>query len=404
MKEIRYNLLLLILVCCVTLPCMAKDLEVTDVKYTRNSIYSVLISHTEQKFAKEIESQFMAIPVPEKYNDHDLSVKVVHVDKKGDYTEDIHNFVNNNYIASHLISKWFDRNNLTGECSLDLIKSRGIYNATELDKELAARSTRGLAMLEDAGEQLIGNTFVLMNEINYVDKSKTSKGFGLGLRAIGQLASSFVPGASQLGDLTGSMIESIKGFKVKIHTRLYQLIWDDESASEFYNNYYSSVPDNDKVVAFENNRSKFKLKYIGDIVSKGGNTSFMGIKEEEPLLMIRKACQRALDENVADLAKKYDQFRVKAPILSTDGDIKVAIGMKEGLTPKSKFEVLEAEEKDGKTIYKRVGIIKPIEKKIWDNRFMALEEGAYGADFGYTSFKKESGKDFVPGMLVREID
>ena len=35
---------------------------------------------------------------------------------------------------------------------------------------------------------------------------------------------------------------------------------------------------------------------------------------------------------------------------------------------------------------------------------MASEEGAYGADFGATTFKKESGKDFYPGLLVRQIE
>ena len=29
----------------------AKDLEVTELKYSRNSLYSILVSHTDQKFA-----------------------------------------------------------------------------------------------------------------------------------------------------------------------------------------------------------------------------------------------------------------------------------------------------------------------------------------------------------------
>ena len=28
---------------------------------------------------------------------------------------------------------------------------------------------------------------------------------------------------------------------------------------------------------------------------------------------------------------------------------------------------------------------------------------AYGADFGFTTFRKVSGGDFYPGMLIREI-
>lgn len=384
----------------------AKDLEVTELKYSRNSLYSILVSHTDQKFASEIQSQFLAIPTPEQYNNHDLSVKVVSVNNNGKYTDAITRFVNQNQIGSRLIAKWFDRNILTGECSMNLIKERGIYNASELDKELAKRSTRGIAMLEDAGEELIGKTFLLVNEIKYIDKGKRSRLFGNIIQVVGAVAevATGVQGLSDLGESVGDLTASLKGFKVKIHTRLYQLVWDEETANTFYTLYYSSKPDEEKRKAFEQNRDKFKMKFVGEVESDGSTTSFMGINEDEPLLMVRKACQRAIDDNIADLQKEYDQFRIKAPIVSVEPTIQVQIGLKEGITKDSKFEVLEAQEKDGRVEYKRVGIIKPVPSKIWDNRYMASEEGAYGADFGATTFKKESGKDFYPGLLVRQIE
>jgi len=40
---------------------------------------------------------------------------------------------------------------------------------------------------------------------------------------------------------------------------------------------------------------------------------------------------------------------------------------------------------------------------IWDNRYMAKEEGAPGSELKYTTFKRISGRDFYPGMLIREI-
>lgn len=384
----------------------AKDLEVTEIKYSRNSLYSILVSHTDQKFASEIQSQFLAIPTPEQYNNHDLSVKVVSVNNNGKYTDAITRFVNQNQIGSRLIAKWFDRDILTGECSMNLIKERGIYNASELDKELAKRSTRGIAMLEDAGEELIGKTFLLVNEIKYIDKGKRSRLFGNIIQVVGAVAevATGVQGLSDLGESVGDLTASLKGFKVKIHTRLYQLVWDEETANTFYTLYYSSKPDEEKRKAFEQNRDKFKMKFVGEVESDGSTTSFMGINEDEPLLMVRKACQRAIDDNIADLQKEYDQFRIKAPIVSVEPTIQVQIGLKEGITKDSKFEVLEAQEKDGRVEYKRVGIIKPVPSKIWDNRYMASEEGAYGADFGATTFKKESGKDFYPGLLVRQIE
>ncbi|MDE5635429.1 MAG: hypothetical protein K2I52_03875, partial [Muribaculaceae bacterium] len=192
----------------------------------------------------------------------------------------------------------------------------------------------------------------------------------------------------------------------KIITHLYQLVWDDETAGIFYKNCYTGVPDEDKRIAFENNRNVFKFKYLGCVESAGSNTSFMGINEAEPFVMVRKACQRAIDENVVDLQKKYDQFRIKSPVvdIADDKNILACIGLKEGLTENTKFEVLEAEEKDGKTIYRRVAVVKPVANKIWDNRYMSIEENAFGADFGATTFKKESGGEILPGHLLRQID
>lgn len=383
----------------------AATLEKEELEYRRSSLYSVLVTHAEQQFSKEITEEFLKIPTPDKYNDMNLSVRVVSVDKKGNYDRQIASFVEDNSVASRLVGKWFNRDILTGECNMERVKSWGLYNASEFDKELAARTPRGIAMLEDAGEELIGNTFVIVNEINYIDKAKRSKGWGMALSILGNVAGAAtgMDAIGDLGDSLGDMVATIKGFRVRVHTRLYQLIWDEAAAADFYQNYYMSAPDESKAGKFENARKNFRLKYVGDVTSSGQKSSFLGISEERPDIMIRKACQRALDENVADLQKKYEQFKIKAPIESVEPEIRVQIGLKEGISDESVFEVLEAEQKDGKVVYKRVGTIRPVKGKIWDNRFMAAEENAYGADFGATVFKKESGGDFYPGMLVREI-
>jgi hypothetical protein len=79
--------------------------------------------------------------------------------------------------------------------------------------------------------------------------------------------------------------------------------------------------------------------------------------------------------------------------------------MKEGITDASRYEVLEKYlTEDGLTEYKRVGVIKPVPGKIWDNRYMATEENTLGSDLTATSFTKVSGRaEFLPGMLIREI-
>ena len=403
-------------------PATAQD----ETKYRRSSIYSLMIKHDQQKFADDISKVFLEMPVPDKYNDHDLSVKVISVsDKKLKDKAGITDFLNRNQIASRLVGRWFDRDVLSGQCDMQLVKERGLYNANEFDLELANRSQRGIALLEDAGEDLIGNTFVLVNDIRYIDRSKGSATIGIILKIIGALGQGMHDAQEKknsnnrnarynkntnqksiqesFNDLA-ELAESYKGFKVKIHSYLYRLVWDDDIASTFYNDTYTdSNNDVARLNSFERKRGTYRLEYIGEQESSGSRTSFLGIKEDEPLLMVRKACQRALDENVANLQRNFDVFKVKVPLNQTD-PITAPIGLKEGMTEKSKYEVLEIRQDDkGHTAYKRVGTIVPEKGKIWDNRFMASEEKARGADLGKTTFRKTSGGTFYPGMLIREI-
>ena len=382
-----------------------------NLKYRRSSIYTLMISHEDQKFASEIKDAFVKIPVPDKFNDHELSVKILSLDKKlkgassDKENSDISSFLERNKIASRLVAKWFNRDVNTGTCNMELVKERGLYNATEYDRILAEKSARSTALLMDAGEDLIGNTFVLVNDIRYVDKSKAGAAVGMGLRILGALAGAATGNSdfADLGDSYGSLAETLKGFKVKINTFLYKLEWDEATSAVFYKDQYTSTPDIVKKEEFEDGRGKYRLKYVGKVESSGSTTSFMGIKLDEPVEMVRKACQRALDENVASLQHEFEEFRTKSPLVSAQ-PLTAYVGMKEGVTKDSKFEVLEIIEKDGGAReYKRVGVIKPVDGLIWDNRYMSEEEGAASATLGCTTFKKVSGGDFFPGMLIREI-
>ena len=84
MKRKIFTLLLALI---VALPALAKK-ETTDIEhnYRRISLCSMLVRHSEDKFANEIEEQFLEIPISEQYNDHNLSVRVVEVKSKGKYS------------------------------------------------------------------------------------------------------------------------------------------------------------------------------------------------------------------------------------------------------------------------------------------------------------------------------
>lgn len=381
--------------------------DTMDDKYRRNSVYSMLISHIEQEdFCTLIQGQFMNIPVSDKFNDHNLSVRVISVEGKKEVTEQtVTDFVNRNNIASHMVAKWFNRDQNTGQCDMTLIKNRGLYNASEFDREIAAHSMRGNALLEDAGEDLIGNTYLIVNDIRYIDKNKVAKKIGSIFTIVTMVAAAAA--GAKLGDDYAknmmSLFDALKGFSVRINSYLYQLEWNDNLANTFYSQCYSDVPSESKKDAFLKYSKDYKLKFLGSVTSKGSTTSYAGIKKRQPWLMVRKAMERAIDENVVDLQKMIPAFRAKIPISAIGTFVKAPIGKKEGVEAGKKYEVLEARLNNGKMTYKRVGVVKPNPMMIWDNRFMASEENSPGSSLGATSFIIVSGSNFMPGMLLREM-
>ena len=221
--------------------------------YRRGSICSFMIGHRDLSFAQEIENVFNEMPVPDKYNDHSIGKKVFYtadgklkmknldshmgfkINASSDKTlmNDFDFFLQKQAIASRLIAKWFNRKKATGICNMNLVQERGYQNASEVEKRLAALSVRKDALLKDAGEELIGNTFVLINDIRYIDQSKGSSIIGGVVSAATQMAGALNGIEVSEENNLGTIISSYKGFNVKIKTYLYQLIWDDEISSYF---------------------------------------------------------------------------------------------------------------------------------------------------------------------------
>ena len=159
-----------------------------------------------------------------------------------------------------------------------------------------------------------------------------------------------------------------------------------------------------KRAAYEADTTLFKLKYVGSYKARRDNPVRRGLYNPEDVF--RKVCARAIDKNVMNLQKEFDQFKVKVPISTVNGKTVTAkIGMKEGVTAQSKFEVLMPvfNAETGKFTYTRKGVLRPDGKSIWDNRYMASEEQAMGSELNATTFKVVTDLGIEPGMLIREI-
>ena len=383
-----------------------------DYKYHRSSLYSILLRHENRPFADEILSSFNSIPIPDKFDDHNLSKRVFKaaVLQKSDTTElddqkpYIDNLLSKNAIGRRLVAKWFNQNK-DGLFNCDLLVKRGFYDASAFDIDLSDKTIRGAdKIISDASNELISNTYIIVNDIDFYDRRETGKKLSNAATGVTTVVSAIpIIGLFALPayGANARLTESVAGFKIRVTSYLYKLDWNDEIEGTFYKNYYTSVLDETKINAFKKEKQLFSLKYIGKHTVYSGITTLRGINRQEEFFI--KVCTRALDESVANLQKEHAQFRVKTPLLSIE-PLSAKIGMKEGVNEESEYEVLEVLEEDGLTKYKRVGIIKPSKGKVWDNRYLAeFEEENENSTLKATEFEKVSGGDFYPGMLIREI-
>ena len=383
-----------------------------DYKYHRSSLYSILLRHENRPFADEILSSFNSIPIPDKFDDHNLSKRVFKaaVLQKSDTTElddqkpYIDNLLSKNAIGRRLVAKWFNQNT-DGLFNCDLLVKRGFYDASAFDIDLSDKTIRGAdKIISDASNELISNTYIIVNDIDFYDRRETGKKLSNAATGVTTVVSAIpIIGLFALPayGANARLTESVAGFKIRVTSYLYKLDWNDEIEGTFYKNYYTSVPDETKINAFKKEKQLFSLKYIGKHTVYSGITTLRGINRQEEFFI--KVCTRALDESVANLQKEHAEFRVKTPLLSIE-PLSAKIGMKEGVNEESEYEVLEVLEEDGLTKYKRVGIIKPSKGKVWDNRYLAeFEEENENSTLKATEFEKVSGGDFYPGMLIREI-
>lgn len=377
------------------------------VKYRRSSLYTLMIDDPSRVRYETIKGAFMRAPFPEKFNNHQLPTRSITEDsKKKNQEENISAFLEREQVAKNLVAKWFNRSS-KGGFNMNLVAERGSYDASEMDAKKALMNKRGLALLADAGEELIGNTFVLVSDFKYTNKEEVAKQVtGLLTQALADAAAqgnSDAKSTKQIEATNKVVTELGSGYVIVTTSYLYQLIWDDSTSAVFYNQYWTDDAsiDTNRVKAF--NQSKiFKFKYIGSEKSWADVQALKSMNINEDTL-IAHATIKATDQVIAKLQRNHEEFRTKSPLINTD-PISAQVGLKEGLEYGDKFQVLEQViDENGKTTYNKVGMIKTSrEFGIWDNRYMAGSGTDTTGMPQYTGFKKISGGDFYPGMLIRQ--
>ena len=375
-------------------------------KYHKGSMYSIMLKHDNQEYCEEMVDVFEKIPIQDNFYEFNLSKRVFKagVLEESDTTKannqkpHIDILLRDNAIGRRLVAKWFNQDK-AGTFNPNQILEKGYYNVNASDIQTAIYSHKTQeGVIYDAGEDLIGNTYVLVNDIQYGDKRRDKE-----KRMSGAIALSAIPIVGMVAmPVAGILTNDYSGFNVTVTSYLYRLDWTKEISDGFYNAYYTATPDANKKEAFKNQKSLFTVSYIGSQTVHSQNSNFKGVNDRES--QIRLVCTRAIDKAIAQLQKEHPEFRVRTPLLSTS-PITAHIGIREDVTDDSRFEVLEVgETSDGRTTYKRVAVIKPKKGKIWDNRYMAEFEEQKNGILKSTEFELVSGSISQTACLIREID
>ena len=185
------------------LPLTAQDNEM---KYRRSSLDVVFVTNFNQWSHAHPAPEYLlkSYVLPDKYNEHSVGARIVDLsrypvtdnevsalfpkyksylqshefylsrgshDTYGELRIDdcrigarIDKYLKESNIPAQLMQKWFNQTPVKRDGSyfnMDLILERGAYNASTLDVIRSNESVRGESILQDAGMELIPNTFIL---------------------------------------------------------------------------------------------------------------------------------------------------------------------------------------------------------------------------------------------------
>lgn len=405
-------------------------------EYRRSSLCLILLTHKDKKYAEEMERIFKEFPMPARYNEHNI-VGFRCVSVRGTQTKaDIDKMLQRMNIGQKLVERWFNRNESTGAMDMDLIHDRGGYGAMYADYERAKETVRGTALLRDEGVELLQSTFVLVCDMDYIDKAKRAgwAAFGMGLLSLGMQVGSAVnysqaQSAYARGDYrtarakessarawnagsfatagAANVVKDIGGFRVKINAYLYKLNWDDAMTQRMYSDYWVDETTADDEAStrrsrFEKDARMFSLKYVGAYKATSSKTILRSWKNEDEV--IKDVCYRCVAKGVKQLAKKFVVFKPRTPYYYEGSTMYSHIGTKEDVRYGQKYEIVQrAKDKQGNIKYKRVGVATA--GTPWNNRDMRFDEYFDPEQKGTRFYVQNAKVDLWPnrGLQLREM-
>lgn len=439
MNRLAFHILILAFMLGLPMQAVAQDScavvrSVDADHYRRSSLCLILLTHTDKQYSEAMSRVFASFPMPARYNEHNIDdVRVVRVRGKQS-RRDIERILEENNVSRRLVERWFNRDACTGMMNLDLVHERGGFGAFHDDYMRASHTVRGTSLLREEGIELLENTYVLVCDMDYYDRSKGFQwgAFGAALvsgimAGIGesyqtQAALDYAngnyssaqrnennamlwQGGSVVSGAAAVVLSDLGGFSVKIKAYLYHLKWDRETTDFIYNQYWidENTPRREAMARRRRwSTTDFRLEYMGDYKAKSGKTILRSWNNEDEVIL--DVCRRAVDKGISKLCQKFPIFRPRTPFIVGEGVIYSHIGTKEDVVPGARYEVVRRElDRHGRLRYRRVGEVSAL--SVWDNRDISFDR-YFDPDEPGTLFVMAKGKfediAMEPGLQIRE--
>lgn len=348
--------------------------------YDRSSLTYLYLSDAGDDYLDNIIFASNHANVSGRFNDNNLSIRSVNstsLPYNEDKNDAILSYLENERFANKIISKWFSRNEETGSLSMDVIKARGLYDATDAEMIEALSSKRGIARLMDAGDKLIDKSYILVLDFTEVITMKEYYNRN-DISAVLRTRNGYV--AYVTGYVYKIDFDAIK-------EKLYNELWIYDSDDEYTKQR--------KIKEFENLYIPISFEVSGsaEAESSQGNRIAKDKKKTEQELF-NELYEISAREVIYNIGIKYEHFRVKTPIYDVKPII-AKVGKKEGLKKGRRFFVWSNE---GKTIEDiksvRKGVVRV--RKVADNEYVAT------GDSEYSKFRQVAGKRLEKGMTLEQ--
>lgn len=437
MSRERFVLLLLVLLAVQTVTIAQDNYSPDKDDYRRSSLCLILLTHKNKKYAEEMQRIFQDFPMPARYNEHNISdVRVISVYGK-QLKSDIDRLLNQHNIAQKVVAKWFNRNSYTGYMDMGLIHDRGGYGAFYDDYRRSLSTVRGTDLLKDEGIELLQNTFVLVCDMDYIDKKKGAAwgAVGMALLSAGmqgmaqanyaeaqraayagnyskvrekQRAAQSWNMGSQLGAIGTAVVADIGGFRVKMNAYLYKLQWNDQLTQTMYEKYWTDSEMNASEItsrknSFDNSGHEFQLDFVGQYRSTSSKTILRSWNNEDEVIL--DVCQRCVKKGLNELAKRFPVFKPRTPFYFDGSTMYSHIGRKEEVSYGKQYEIVERRKnKRGEIYYKRIGKVEAATP--WDNREIRFDQYFNPEQKGTRFYIKKASTEYLkttPGLQIREL-